>query len=103
MHTAIGEPQHVFVNPGEGVPDLSAGWRDPALAGFDWSAMPTLDQLVAGRVRARQDDDQVTVFVNNLGTGVQFAAVGATLLARAERDGRGHELPETWFTQTVHP
>ena len=103
VHTAIGRPQHIFVNAGEAVPDLAAGWQDPALAEFDWAGMPTLDELVAGRVTGRRSAEDVTVFVNNIGVGMQFAAVGATLLERARQEGRGHELPDAWFTQTVPP
>jgi len=103
IHTAIAQPQHVFISAGQAVPDPAAGWRDPALEEFDWARMPTLDQLVAGRVTARRTAADVTVFVNNIGVGMQFAAVGATLLERAEREGRGHELPDSWFTQTVPP
>ena len=103
IHTAVGRPQHTFVNAAHAEAELAAGWEDPALAEFDWAAMPTLDQLVAGRVTGRRRAEDVTVFVNNIGVGMQFAAVGATLLERAQQDGRGQELPDAWFTQTVPP
>ena len=103
MHTRIGAPQHVFLGAAEHLADPATGWDDPGLASVDWAAIPTLDQLVAGRVPGRRADDDVTVFVNNLGTGMQFAAVGAVLLERAQQEGRGHQLPDDWFTQTVPP
>lgn len=103
IHTTAATPQHVFLATGEAVPDASAGWRDPELAEFDWAGMPTLDQLVTGGVTGRSSESDVTVFVNNIGVGLQFAAVGARLLELAERDGRGQELPDSWFTQTVPP
>ena len=63
----------------------------------------TLSQVIAGEVAGRIDDAEVTCFVNNIGTGAQFAAVGARLLQLAREKGVGHELPTEWFTQDVHP
>jgi len=41
--------------------------------------------------------------VNNVGLGLQFAAVGALLLERARDAGLGHTLPDDWFSEDVHP
>ena len=45
----------------------------------------------------------MTCFVDNIGTGARFAAVGARLLEIARDRGVGHDLPNEWFTQDVHP
>ena len=42
-------------------------------------------------------------FVNNIGLGAQFAAVGAKVYAAAKARGMGREVPLDWFTQDVHP
>lgn len=64
---------------------------------------PDLAQVVAGKVRGRTSDDEVTCFVNNVGIGLQFAAAGVLVLDKAEKAGLGHELPDDWFSETVHP
>jgi alanine dehydrogenase len=62
-----------------------------------------LADLLTERADGRQDDREITCFVNNVGTGLQFAAAGAYVLARARREGMGTELPDGWFTEDVHP
>ena len=39
----------------------------------------------------------------NVGVGLQFAAAGALVLEKARIAGLGHELPDDWFSETVHP
>ena len=75
----------------------------PTVRGIDWSALPTLPDLIAGRIKGRENDRQVTGFVNNLGMGAQFAAVGKKVYDAAKAKGMGREVPSDWFTQDVHP
>ena len=82
-----------------GVGGLVAGTARPIL----WSRLSDLGQLVTGAVPAGPDDREVTFFMNNIGMGLQFAAVGAAAYERARSAGLGHELPTDWFTETVHP
>lgn len=72
-------------------------------AGFDFATCPTLPDLVAGLVPGRANDRETTCFVNNLGLGYQFAAVGALVLEKARAAKIGRELPTEWFTEDVHP
>jgi ornithine cyclodeaminase/alanine dehydrogenase-like protein (mu-crystallin family) len=77
------------------------GW---ALAGeIDFDKLPTLPDLVVGRVEGRRRDDEVTCFINNIGLGYQFAAAGAVVYRKARDMGLGHDLPTDWFTEDVHP
>jgi ornithine cyclodeaminase/alanine dehydrogenase-like protein (mu-crystallin family) len=69
--------------------------------GFD--RLPTVFDLVSGRLAGRSTDAEVTCFLNNTGTGYQFAACGAVAYRRAKERGLGHELPTDWFTEDVHP
>ena len=79
-------------------------FRDhPMARGIDWKALPTLPDLVAGKVKGRERSEQITGFVNNIGLGVQFAAVGAKVFEAAKAQGLGREVPLDWFTQDVHP
>jgi hypothetical protein len=48
-------------------------------------------------------DKQVTFFLNNVGTGVQFAAVGYSVFRRAQQMSLGKEVPTDWFLQDIRP
>ena len=103
IHDREWSPTHVVAG-GPAVEALVAdnGWetvRDVV----DWDRGTTLSQVIAGDVPGRLDDDEITCFVNNIGTGAQFAAVGGRLLQIAREKGAGRELPTEWFTQDVHP
>jgi ornithine cyclodeaminase/alanine dehydrogenase-like protein (mu-crystallin family) len=75
----------------------------PKAWSIDWKSLPTLSDLLCGRVRGRDSSRQVTGFVNNIGLGAQFAAVGAKVYEAAKARGIGREVPLDWFTQDVHP
>lgn len=84
------------------VPDEHAqGWWNQD--GLRWSDFPDLPDLVAGRAAGRGGAQEITCFVNNVGLGLQFAAVGTLILEKARGRGIGHELPGEWFTESVHP
>jgi ornithine cyclodeaminase/alanine dehydrogenase-like protein (mu-crystallin family) len=75
----------------------------PTERGIDWKSLPTLSDLLAGRIKGRESDRQITGFVNNIGMGAQFAAVGKKVYDAAKAKGYGREVPGDWFTQDVHP
>jgi ornithine cyclodeaminase/alanine dehydrogenase-like protein (mu-crystallin family) len=68
-----------------------------------WLAAPELKDLVMGKVPGRGGPQEITCFLNNIGMGLQFAAVGAAVFAEAKARGAGHEIPTDWFLETVHP
>ncbi len=68
-----------------------------------WLAAPELRELVAGSVAGRSTADEITCFLNNLGIGLQFAAVGAAVYQEAKAKGAGREIPTDWFLESVHP
>ncbi|HEY7163000.1 MAG TPA: ornithine cyclodeaminase family protein [Candidatus Binatia bacterium] len=68
-----------------------------------WLAAPELKDLVSGKVPGRQSQQEITCFLNNLGIGLQFAAVGSVVYSEAKNRGLGHEIPTDWFLETVHP
>ena len=103
IHTPNASPMHQVMGDvlmEELVDDQ--GWSD-GHGGMDWDNVPVLSQLISGATEGRKSDDEVTCFANNLGLGIQFAAVGARLIDIARERGVGHELPTEWFTQNVHP
>jgi alanine dehydrogenase len=75
----------------------------PRDRGIDWRSLPTLADLLVGKIEGRHSDDQITGFVNNIGLGAQFAAVGKKVYDLARARGVGREVPLDWFTQDVHP
>jgi ornithine cyclodeaminase/alanine dehydrogenase-like protein (mu-crystallin family) len=68
-----------------------------------WLAAPALKELVTGKASGRQSADESTCFLNNIGVGLQFAAVGAAVFSEAKSRGIGHEIPTDWFLESVHP
>ncbi|MGE0629413.1 MAG: ornithine cyclodeaminase family protein [Hyphomicrobiaceae bacterium] len=74
-----------------------------------WKSLVTLPELLLdaklGRneTRGRTSRSQVTCFLNPLGMGYQFAAVGSIIYKRAVEQGIGHDLPTDWFTEKEIP
>lgn len=62
-----------------------------------------LGELLLDPSLGRSDPEQITVFANNTGMGLQFAAVGAFVLDRAEQQGLGHEVPTEWLLEETSP
>ncbi|HXG52513.1 MAG TPA: ornithine cyclodeaminase family protein [candidate division Zixibacteria bacterium] len=86
------------------IPDISDGWLHPLTREHApvWD-LPTIADLVNGRHPGRTRDDAITCFCNNVGLGLQFAAVGSEVLARAREAKVGREIPTDWFLESVHP
>lgn len=74
----------------------------PARSDLDWSAHPTIAEVVAGKAKGRQSDKETTAFINNLGLGGQFAAVGSVILEKAERLGVGIAIDSEVVFQGMH-
>lgn len=83
-------------------PETSSGWwtnRETSL----WKSFSELPQLVTGEVKGRERNEETTVFVNNVGQGLQFTAVAKKVYEEALARQIGRSLPTEWFTQDVHP
>lgn len=98
----------VYTLPGEEVeiPEFGSGeYRNDRLIHdvIQWSTRPVLADVVAGRTVPRQNETKITCFLNNPGTGVQFAAAAAHVLREARAQGLGRQIPTDWFLQSVHP
>lgn len=90
----------------KGTPNLGEergkrGWWNDGSGRFE--RYPDLGELLSGKAQGRQGPREITCFVNNVGTGLQFAAAGAALLKKARAAGAGNELPDDWFSEDVHP
>jgi ornithine cyclodeaminase/alanine dehydrogenase-like protein (mu-crystallin family) len=98
IHTQFGGIQH-YQPPGI-VDDMPGVRREKPR---DWSRYPEICDLIAGKVPSRTNDQQITFFLNNVGTGVQFAAMGYCAYRAAKEKGLGHEIPTDWFLQNIKP
>lgn len=81
-----------------GQPDLSA----PVEAGIlSWDRVHDLSEVVANRAPRRNTVNDITVFKNNVGLGLQFAAVAPRVYELARRAGLGHALPGEIFLESL--
>ncbi len=71
--------------------------------GIRWSDYPDLAEVVAGIAPGRESADELTMFMNNFGVGIQFAALGASAYRAACHQGLGRELPDDWFLEAIQP
>ena len=56
-----------------------------------------MGELLTGQCRGRESDDEIIVFKNNTGMGIQFAATARILYEAARKKGIGTELPSELF------
>jgi ornithine cyclodeaminase/alanine dehydrogenase-like protein (mu-crystallin family) len=98
IHTHFGSIQH-YQPPG--IDDDMPGVRREKPR--DWLRYPEICDLIAGKAPSRTNDQQITFFLNNVGTGVQFAAMGYCAYEGAKQKGLGKEIPSEWFLQDIKP
>jgi ornithine cyclodeaminase/alanine dehydrogenase-like protein (mu-crystallin family) len=67
----------------------------------EWEKHPGLADVMLGKVSGRTNNKQITLHLNNVGLGMQFAAAGGRAYELAKRQGLGKEIPLAWFLQTV--
>lgn len=68
-----------------------------------WERIYELSDLVCGRAPRRRSRSEITLFNNNVGMGIQFAALGAKVLEAADRAGIGEKIPIEWFLEETSP
>jgi alanine dehydrogenase len=65
------------------------------------ATLPTLPDLVSGRVAGRTSPEQTTYFHNVGASGEGFAAIGAGIYERALERKIGTEIPTSWFLEDI--
>lgn len=100
IHTRHWEPDMQLMGE-ERIPDAALWEQRKKDDGVDWLNQPEIGEVTSGAVPGRNNQREITCFINNVGLGLQFAAAGALLLEKAKQQGVGKELPLDWFTQTV--
>lgn len=98
IHTRFGGIQHFLPHGLD--KDLPAVRREKPR---DWSRYPEINDLLVGKAPGRTSEKQITFFLNNVGTGVQFVAMGYCAYRAAKEKGLGHEIPSEWFLQDIRP
>ena len=81
-------------------PDTEVSWSEYQRKFFP--QLHILAEVVAGKYRGRESPEEITYFMNSVGLGIQFAAVGAKFYELACQQGLGREIPTEWFLQTLH-
>jgi ornithine cyclodeaminase/alanine dehydrogenase-like protein (mu-crystallin family) len=82
---------------------LTEGGKRSSLDQPFWLDAPELKDVIAGKIPGRQSAKEITCFNNNIGLGIQFAALGKAVFEDARSKGVGREIPTDWFLETVHP
>lgn len=68
----------------------------------DYQNLPELAEVVIAASAGRTRNDQITLFVNNMGMGIQFAATANAVYQEAKRRGVGTEISDEFFLQEEH-
>ena len=69
----------------------------------DWESIREIGEVLLGDAELRSSPDDITVYANNTGMGLQFAAVCSRVLERAEGADIGHEIPTDWLLEDTTP
>lgn len=113
VHTRLDKPANYIVGEGENpiydhdpaqglTEEIAATRRARPPSELDLGALPDLGELVAGKV-AVPSGNKMTTFVNTVGMGLQFAAIGSLMYEKACEKGVGREIPTDWLLEDVHP
>jgi alanine dehydrogenase len=80
------------------------GLCEPIARGIlKWENVHDLSELIAGAAPRRTGSDQITVFKNNVGLGLQFAAVAGRVYELALSRKIGRAIPAKWFLENLKP
>lgn len=86
------------------VPEFENGdYSRPDIGVIDFSKVPELKDVVAGKAPSRQSESEITCFHNYKGLGLQFAALGSIVYREAKQRKVGLSIEDHYFTQSVHP
>ncbi len=87
----VGSKQQIFIDhQAEFADRLKSGLVKP-------EDLHDLGELLIGKCRGRKNDREITLFKNNTGMGIQFAATARKVYEKAREKGIGTELPLELF------
>ena len=112
VHTRVGRPATYIVgkgenpiydhDPPEGLADDANAVRGGRRIIADLEKLPDLGELVTGQM-SRPPAGALTCFINVMGLGIQFAALGALAYENAKTRGMGREIPTDWLLENERP
>src|SRR5262252_8863217 len=112
VHTRLGRPANFIIgkgqeaiydhDPKEGLPEDLEKIRAARKSRLDLAERPDLGELVSGHVQPPPHGG-LTCFVNVMGSGLQFAALGSLAYEAAKKQGVGREIPTDWLLELEHP
>jgi alanine dehydrogenase len=113
VHTRLDRPANYIVGEGEnpiydhdpaqGLPDHVAQTRVQRVKNeIDLTQQIDIGELAVGRYQ-KPPPHTMTTFVNTIGMGLQFAAIGSLVMEKAREQNVGHDLPTDWFLEDMHP
>jgi ornithine cyclodeaminase/alanine dehydrogenase-like protein (mu-crystallin family) len=112
VHTRLGRPANYIMgkgdepiydhDPKEGLVEDLQKIRGARKSRLDLADRPDLGELVCGHVQPPPLGG-ITCFVNVIGLGLQFAALGALAHQKAKASGIGREIPTDWLLENEHP
>lgn len=80
----------------------TADLAEPIAAGIlGWDDVHDLADVIAGKAPGRESDSDITLFKNNGGMGLQFAAIAPAVYEQARAAGVGRRLPRAWFVERM--
>lgn len=68
-----------------------------------WEDIRELGDILVDETPVRTSPEDITIFANNTGMGLQFAAVGSRVYELAEERNLGHVVPTEWFLENTTP
>lgn len=76
----------------------------PVAAGvLGWDDVIDLSDVIAGKAQGRSNSAEITLFKNNGGMGLQFAAIAPRVYERAREAGIGKSFPAEWLLERMVP
>jgi alanine dehydrogenase len=96
-----GSPSHILRTAGADLARETETEKAALSKKLRQNELPDLADLLLGRTAGRQSKHEVTLFLNYMGLGYQFAATGHVIWRRAQERGIGRKLDTDWFTSEV--
>lgn len=97
--TVFARASDIIVNDWEGVvANRQIELLDPIARGIvQRERLHELGDVVAGKVKPRQQPGKILYYKNNTGLAIQFAACGAILYKKLMAEGTNRTIPRDWF------
>jgi ornithine cyclodeaminase/alanine dehydrogenase-like protein (mu-crystallin family) len=103
FHTRMKEHEYVSTDFKEMEKRYDFIMRDHPPREIDWNDYPDLGELVAGKTRRREREEDITFFLNSTGVGAQFTEIAHFIFERCVEMGLGDTIPTRWFNESIQP